>query len=78
MPPKKTARRKAARKPAAGASSGPTVACWEDDPGDPKSNPPLSPISVQVPNQSAKPLPYKLAGRAPAPPQRVLYARRRR
>jgi hypothetical protein len=38
MPPKKTARRNAARKPAAGASSGPTVACWEDDPGDPKSS----------------------------------------
>jgi hypothetical protein len=49
--------------PAAGA----TVACWEDDPGDPQSHPSLNPITVEVPNQSAKPLPFKIGGPAPAP-----------
>ena len=44
-----------------------TVAFWEDDPGDPKSQPPLSPITGPAPNQSAQPLPYKLGGKAPAP-----------
>jgi hypothetical protein len=43
------------------------VACWEDDPGDPNVLPPLSPIQVPAPNQAATPLPFKIAGRAPAP-----------
>jgi hypothetical protein len=43
------------------------VACWEDDPGDPKAHPGLSPIQVSLPNQSAAPLPFKLSGRAPSP-----------
>jgi hypothetical protein len=43
------------------------VACWEDDPGDPKQQPHLDPIQVAVPNQSATPLPFRIAGRAPAP-----------
>jgi hypothetical protein len=42
------------------------VACWEDDPGDPKSVPVLAPILVPAPNQSAAPLPYKMKGAAPA------------
>jgi len=44
-----------------------TVAFWEDDPGDPKSQPPLNPITGPAPNQSAQPLPYKIVGKAPAP-----------
>jgi len=67
MPPRKTRRRKVQRRQPLSAPAGATVACWEDDPGDPKSHPPLSPINVPVPNQSAPPLPYKLGGKAPAP-----------
>jgi hypothetical protein len=43
------------------------VASWEDDPGDPKVHPGVSPIQVSLPNQSARPLPFKLSGRAPSP-----------
>jgi hypothetical protein len=43
------------------------VACWEDDPGDPKNQPVLSPITVPAPNQAATPMPYKLAGTTPPP-----------
>jgi hypothetical protein len=67
MPTKKTARSKAPRKHLAAAPSGSTVACWEDDPGDPESQPPLRPITVEAPNQAAQPLPFKLGGKAPAP-----------
>jgi hypothetical protein len=42
------------------------VACWEDDPGDPKTLPALLPIQVSAPSESAKPLPYKTTGKAPA------------
>jgi len=48
-------------------AGGVSVACWEDDPGDPKSQPALVPIHVPVPNQAAKPLPFKLGGTAPTP-----------
>src|SRR5208283_1423408 len=60
VPKKQT--RKASPVPAGGA-----VACWEDDPGDPKQRPPLSPINVPVPNQAATPLPFKISGKAPTP-----------
>src|SRR5215475_5978642 len=44
-----------------------TVACWEDDPGDPDSQPALVPINVPVPDPSAGSLPFKISGAAPAP-----------
>jgi hypothetical protein len=43
------------------------VACWEDDPGDPKTVPPLAPVACPVPDPSASPLPYKISGTAPKP-----------
>src|SRR5215472_888128 len=49
------------------AKPGKTVACWEDDPGDPKLQPALTPITVSVPNQAAQPYSFKLGGAAPAP-----------
>jgi len=61
--PKKTAAVKKPKPPAPSKN----VACWEDDPGDPKSHPQLMPITVPVPNQAAQPLPFKLAGKVPAP-----------
>ncbi len=64
---KKVVHRTARRKRLGASAPTVSVACWEDDPGDPKSQPPLSPITVPVPNQSAQPLPYKLGGKAPAP-----------
>jgi hypothetical protein len=67
MARRKAARRPASRKRPAAPLGGTTVAFWEDDPGDPKSQPPLSPITGPAPNQSAPPLPYKLVGKAPAP-----------
>jgi hypothetical protein len=67
MPSRKPARRKSPRKQPVATPAGTSVACWEDDPGDPKSQPALSPINVPVPNQSAPPLPYKLLGKAPSP-----------
>jgi hypothetical protein len=68
MPPKKMGTRKKVRRiQAAKLSSALIVACWEDDPGDPQSQPPLGPISVSVPDQAAQPLPFKLDGKAPAP-----------
>jgi hypothetical protein len=44
-----------------------TVSCWEDDPGDPKLQPPLSPITVPAPDGSVQPLPFKIKGVAPVP-----------
>src|SRR5437879_1450998 len=46
-----------------------TVACWEDDPGDPRTQPPAVPINVPVPNPAAVPLPFRVAG--PRPPAAV-------
>jgi len=63
---KRVARAKVRRSTPKSPSGG-TVACWEDDPGDPKAQPPLSPITVPAPNQAAVPLPYKLSGKAPVP-----------
>ena len=67
MRTKRAVRRQAFRRQAVGSPTGILVASWEDDPGDPKSQPPLSPLSVAVPVQSAPPLPYKLSGKAPVP-----------
>ncbi|MBA3914392.1 MAG: hypothetical protein H0X25_11210 [Acidobacteriales bacterium] len=47
--------------------NGGAVACWQDDPGDPKVQPSLSPIQVPIPNQAGTPYPFKIAGRAPVP-----------
>jgi len=47
------------------ASVASAVACWEDDPGDPKTQPALTPISVAAPNPSATPLPFKISGTTP-------------
>jgi hypothetical protein len=66
MPPKKHADAKAPKNPAKPASTN-TVACWEDDPGDPKQHPALSPITVPAPNTAAKPLPFKIGGTTPPP-----------
>ena len=45
------------------------VACWEDDPGDPKLQPPVAPapITVPAPIQSAQPLAFKIGGVTPQP-----------
>jgi hypothetical protein len=43
------------------------VAVWEDDPGDPKLQPPLTPIQVGAPNQAAQPFAFKLGGSIPPP-----------
>ncbi len=44
-----------------------TVACWEDDPGDPKLHPSLTPITVPAPNTATQPYAFKIGGTAPAP-----------
>src|SRR5690242_15225790 len=53
--------------PAKRKSSSRMVACWEDDPGDPKTHPSLTPITVPVPNQASQPYAFKLGGATPAP-----------
>jgi hypothetical protein len=67
--PKKASPKQPKKKPtqATPTAGGALVACWEDDPGDPKSQPVLTPIQVAVPNQAAKPLPFKISAKAPAP-----------
>jgi len=52
---------------AAQATASATVACWEDDPGDPSSQPALTPIEVPAPDQGARPLPFAIGGAAPPP-----------
>ena len=64
-PTKSSPTKPAATKPAAGA--GALVACWEDDPGDPKATPALTPIQVPAPNPAAKPLPFKISAKTPPP-----------
>src|SRR5215471_16379069 len=49
------------------ADSAAVVACWEDDPGDPDTQPALIPINVPVPDPAAGSLPFKISGAAPAP-----------
>ncbi len=65
MPSKKSKRAKAAQIAVTGQPTRTPVACWEDDPGDPKILPQLAPITVPSPNQTAKPLPFKLQGTTP-------------
>src|SRR5262245_8509012 len=60
---KKPAPKTAKAKLAADAA----IACWEDDPGDPDSQPGLTPISEPVPDPSAGSLPFKISGTAPEP-----------
>lgn len=60
-----TKRTSTGSRPRTGASV--SVACWEDDPGDPKSLPALAPIQVLAPNPAAQPLPFKIAGKIPKP-----------
>ncbi len=67
MPSPKATRKKPRKKPIPGGAATKIVACWEDDPGDPKSQPPLAPITVPVPKPSAQPLPFRIAGPAPPP-----------
>jgi hypothetical protein len=43
-----------------------TVACWEDDPGDPK-HPLSTPITVPVPDPAAQPYAFKISTAAPPP-----------
>src|SRR5690242_13964346 len=49
------------------AAAANVVSTWEDDPGDPHTQPPLVPIQVPAPNQSAQPLPFKIRGTTPPP-----------
>lgn len=65
--PKKSSRRKPNPKKPPAPPHEQVVACWEDDPGDPKSHPPLAPITVPAPNASAQPLAFKFSSTAPAP-----------
>jgi hypothetical protein len=55
----------AGRKPKPGAKDAAAgssmVSVWEDDPGDPKTQPTNIPISVPLPNPSAAPLPFKIS-----------------
>ena len=65
-------KRSASRKSRAAGQAAPVVApsvvaSWEDDPGDPKTQPARMPIEVPAPSQSATPLAFKLRGSAPAP-----------
>ena len=67
--PRTTRSRRKAAAPAAAApakSKKKLVSTWEDDPGDPNTVPAPSPISVPVPTLSAKPLPSRIGGKAPA------------
>jgi hypothetical protein len=57
--------KKPSKKPK--STAGATVACWEDDPGESREQPPRQPIVVAAPNLSASPLPFKIGGTAPAP-----------
>jgi hypothetical protein len=66
MATKKKAKARKPPKPTAAVGEV-TVATWEDDPGDPKSQPAISPITVPAPDQAEQPLPYKISGAAPAP-----------
>jgi hypothetical protein len=59
-----TRARKPGTRPEAAAV---VVACWEDDPGDPRIQPMTVPITVPVPNAGAHPLPFRIAGSRPRP-----------
>src|SRR5262249_40387502 len=71
--PRSKAKKRPAAKPRpkraalAAAGNGATVACWEDDPGDPNLPQPPAPIQVSAPDPAAAPLPFAIGGRAPPP-----------
>jgi hypothetical protein len=65
--PAKSKSKKTKKSPTSSPASNTLVAFWEDDPGDPKTQPPLAPISGPVPNPAAAPLPFKISGPTPAP-----------
>lgn len=67
MPSKTGAKARKPKKPIKPSAAKVTVACWEDDPGDPKVQPPPQPIVVSAPDQSATPLPFKITGATPPP-----------
>jgi hypothetical protein len=70
MSTKKQAATKSSKKRTASAAlsaTTKTVAVWEDDPGDPKFQPPLAPITVAAPNPKAQPLPFRIGGGTPPP-----------
>src|SRR5262245_10533783 len=58
-----------ARKPSPQpeATAAAVGAGWEDDPGDPRTQPVTVPITVSVPNAGAHPLPFRIAGSRPRP-----------
>ena len=58
--------KKATKKPSKKPTASATVACWEDDPGEPRAQPARQPIVVAAPNMAASPLPFKIGGTAPA------------
>lgn len=62
-------KRAKAAAPATGAvgATGPVVAAWEDDPGDPRLQPPLAPVTVAPPKLNVKPLPFRISGSTPTP-----------
>jgi len=64
---KKKAAKPTKKTPKRSPAAGKVVACWEDDPGDPKLQPPLSPIDVSAPNQAAQPYAFKISGATPDP-----------
>ena len=53
--------------PGSGKPASTDVSAWEDDPGDPKTQPALMPITVAAPKPADKPLPFKISGSTPAP-----------
>jgi hypothetical protein len=67
MPRTKKASTPKTKKAKATPNKGKLVSCWEDDPGDPEQQPTLTPITVPLPNQAARPYPFKISGTAPAP-----------
>jgi len=68
MPTRRGARRKRDARPRSRGrrEAGRTVAVWEDDPGAP-DGPPSAPVIVAEPTPGARPLPFRITGRAPAP-----------
>src|SRR4051794_2905019 len=67
MPKRKSAKKSAPVKTPPAKNANRVVACWEDDPGDPKQVPPPTPLTVEAPNQPPAPSPFKFSGPVPAP-----------
>src|SRR5690349_20288204 len=64
---RRTRRAAAAAGGANAAAASRMVAVWEDDPGDPQLQPPLTPVTIKAPNQAAQPLAFKISGTTPPP-----------